>query len=106
MVLIQQTRLKDTINGKLKIQLIGSQSGNPTRIDISDLINEEGSQALRYSFKYFQTIALSFHKPADFIPEQLEISTTIYQYRKTRGEYSQTIDWSQVQDFEGGLESE
>jgi hypothetical protein len=34
-----------------------------------------------------------FIKPPDFIPERLEISTTIYQYRKRRGEYSQIIEW-------------
>lgn len=92
MVLIQQTRLKDTISGRLAIKLIGSRNGRPASMDITELPPSDKSP-LSYSFKYFQTLSMLFTKPPDFIPERLEISTTIYQYRKRRGEYSQTIEW-------------
>lgn len=98
MVLIQQTRLKDTISGTLTLNLIGSREGKPESIDISQQISNDSEQSLRYSFKYFQTLTIAFVRPVDFIPERLEITTTIYQYRKRRGDYSRTVEWQSVFD--------
>lgn len=98
MVLIQQTRLKDTISGNLAIKLIGSRDGKPASIDITELITSTSEQPLRYSFKYFQTLTIGFLKPSDFVPERLEIATTIYQYRKRRGDYSRIVDWQTAFD--------
>jgi len=106
MVLIQQTRIKDTISGNLSIRLIGSRDGKPASIPLTELLPESSEQPLRYSFKYFQTLSVDFRKPDNFVPERIDISTTIYQYRKRRGDYSYTVDWSQVNDLGAPQNSE
>lgn len=96
MVLIQQTRLKSTINGTLNIVIHGSQNDQPTRLNLADIAVMEDDE-LRYSFKYFQTKALLFSLPEGFVPERLDVSTDIRQYRRSRGSYARTLEWEEIQ---------
>ena len=106
MVLLQQTRIKDTISGNLNIRIIGSREGKPASIPLTELLPDSDEQSLRYSFKYFQTLSVDFRKPDNFVPERIDINTTIYQYRKRRGDYSHSVEWSQINDLESPQESE
>ncbi|MBT0585261.1 DUF6776 family protein [Alteromonas oceanisediminis] len=94
MVLIQQTRVKATIKGELDIFLYGSLNGQPMEHRLTadnGLIGD-----LNFSFKYFQTLQVEFQLPAGFIPDRLQTSTSIYQYRKKRGDYEKSFAWSQI----------
>lgn len=99
MVLIQQTRVKSTINGVLNIQIHGSQNDRPTQLSLADIAMIEDDE-LRYSFKYFQTKELLFALPEGFIPERLVINTDIRQYRRSRGNYSRTLEWAEIQSWD------
>ncbi|MDM7861782.1 hypothetical protein QTP81_14360 [Alteromonas sp. ASW11-36] len=91
MVLIQQTRVKGTINGRLNLVISGSQNGQPASINLNRQdVGNDGQ--MDYSFRYFQTMDIVFTLPADFVPERLQISTDIRQFRRVRGSYSRTLD--------------
>lgn len=95
LVLIQQTRVKATINGNLNIRVQGSLNGEPTTVSINQQ-NTTPDSDFSYSFKYFQTIYLMFTLPEGFVPERMLISTDIRQYRRSRGRYERIVEWSSI----------
>ncbi|MGB2427514.1 MAG: DUF6776 family protein [Alteromonas sp.] len=91
MVLIQQTRVKGTINGRLNLVVSGSHNGQPASINLNRQdVGDEGQ--MNYSFRYFQTMDIVFTLPEGFVPEQLDIDTEIRQFRRARGNYSRSLD--------------
>ena len=97
MVLIQQTRVKGTINGRLNLVVSGSHNGQPTSINLNRQdVGDEGQ--MNYSFRYFQTMDIVFTLPEGFVPEQLDIDTEIRQFRRVRGNYSRSLDISVSDD--------
>lgn len=95
MILLQHENIKAVIKGELDITIFGSEGGRPTSIKLEE-VQDQPKDPLNYAFKYFQVFQTSITLPAGFLPERLEISTSVYKYRKKRGEYKVSILWQEA----------
>lgn len=93
-VLLQQRKIKAMISGTMTIDVKGTRNGKPDVFTLSDKTMTSGN--LKYGFRYFQTIEAVFELPAGFIPSSIDVSTTVYQYRKAKGKYSREFDWQEA----------
>jgi hypothetical protein len=59
-------------------------------------VKDDKTEKMAFSFKYFQVLELRITLPEDFIPEQIEIKTDIYKYKRKRGSYARTIEWDEA----------
>ncbi|MBU3018933.1 hypothetical protein KO519_14680 [Paraglaciecola agarilytica] len=91
LVLLQQDKIKATLNGSLHIVLHGSENGHPTTYTLANLI-EQGAP-IKFRFKYFQMLEQEFTLPADFLVEKVVISADVYKYKRKLGELNKTFDW-------------
>jgi hypothetical protein len=67
----------------------------PIKYDLREILDDKAEE-MSFSFKYFQVLELRVTLPEDFIPEQIEIKTDIYKYKRKRGSYTRTIEWDQA----------
>jgi hypothetical protein len=91
-MMLQRENIKAIIKGTLNISLQGSQNTVPIKYDLSKILDDK-TEKMAFSFKYFQVLELRVTLPEDFIPEQIEIKTDIYKYKRKRGSYTQTLEW-------------
>lgn len=94
-MMLQRENIKTIIKGTLDITLQGSQNTVPVKYDLKELLDDK-SENMAFSFKYFQVLELRVTLPEGFIPEQIEIETEIYKYKRKRGSYAQTIPWKEA----------
>jgi len=94
-MMLQRENIKTIIKGTLDITLQGSQNTAPVKYDLKELLDDK-SENMAFSFKYFQVLELRVTLPEGFIPEQIEIETEIYKYKRKRGSYAQTIPWKEA----------
>ena len=92
LVLLQQDKIKTTLNGDLRLVLHGSENGQPVTYSLTQLVKEE-SEPLQFIFKYFQMLEREFQLPPNFLPEKVVISADVYKYKRKLGEVSKTFDW-------------
>ena len=92
-MMLQRENIKAIIKGTLKVSLQGSQNTVPIKYDLKELLDDE-QEKLAFSFKYFQVLEVRVTLPEDFIPEQIEIKTDVYKYKRKRGSYERTIAWN------------
>ncbi len=94
-VLLQQRDNRAIVKGNLDVAITGSQDGKPVTLTSgSAQLLPEG--AIKYRFKYFQTVNVKFTLPAGFVPEAVRFDTYVYQYTTLRGRYQRTVPWQQV----------
>jgi hypothetical protein len=91
-MMLQRENIKSIIKGTLKVTLHGSQNTVPIKYDLKKLLDDQ-EEKMAFSFKYFQVLNLQFTLPEDFIPEQIEIKTDIYKFKRKRGSYARTVQW-------------
>lgn len=74
-VLAQAFRIDRKVSGSVDVVVEGLQRGEPARIDYSDLVTKgnNGSEPLKYSFRYFQELKAPVKLPADFVPERVHV---------------------------------
>ena len=94
-MMLQRENIKSIIKGTLNISLQGSQNTVPIKYNLKELLDEK-SKNMAFSFKYFQVLELRVTLPEDFIPEQIEIKTDIYKFKRKRGSYTRTIAWKEA----------
>jgi hypothetical protein len=94
-MMLQRESIKAIIKGTLNISLQGSQNTVPIKYDLREILDDKAEE-MSFSFKYFQVLELRVTLPEDFIPEQIEIKTDIYKYKRKRGSYTRTIEWDQA----------
>lgn len=94
LMMIQHENIKAVIKGELRIRLLGSLDGTPKSYDLKSL-QDEGDRDLKFSFKYFEVMELRVTLPEGFVPDQLEIDTDVYKYRRKRGSYSTIVNWQE-----------
>lgn len=99
LVVLQQRQVKAVVRGTLTIRVSGSLNGKPEQITLGPNSNINPDQ-VEYGFKYFQPVSFLFSLPADFVPESLVISTTVFQYKRKRGDYQRAFSWQEV--YENG----
>ncbi len=92
MILLQHENIKAVIKGDLDITIYGSKNGKPSTLKLES-VQDEPKVPLSYAFKYFQVFQTSITLPSDFLPERLEITTSVYKYRKKRGDYKISMLW-------------
>jgi hypothetical protein len=91
-MMLQRENIKAIIKGTLRITLRGSQNQVPMQYDLKMLLDDK-EQKTTFSFKYFQVSELRVTLPEYFIPEQIEINTDVYKFKRKRGSYTRTIAW-------------
>jgi hypothetical protein len=94
-MMLQRENIKAIIKGTLNISLQGSQNTVPIKYSLKELLDDK-SKNMAFSFKYFQVLELRVTLPEDFIPEQIEIKTDIYKFKRKRGSYTRTIAWKEA----------
>ena len=101
MLLLQGRALKSLINGNLVINLIGTQDEQPRTYALEDLLAnsvfiENTDTSMRYRYQYFLEKQFVFALPDGFIPQQLEINTDVYQWKRKRDSFTQQFTWSEL----------
>ena len=92
MVLLQQRAVSAIVRGDLKVAVTGIQNGKHRILTSDDNeILPEGN--VSYGFKYFQPVTLYLQLPENFEPESIEFTTTVYQYKRRRGDYQRSYNW-------------
>jgi hypothetical protein len=94
-MMLQRENIKAIIKGTLNISLQGSQNTVPIKYDLKEILDDK-TEKMSFSFKYFQVLELRVTLPEDFTPEQIEIKTDIYKYKRKRGSYTRTIEWEEA----------
>lgn len=95
MVLLQQRAVSVLVRGDLKVAVTGILDGKHSILTSdNDAILPEGNVA--YGFKYFQPVTLYLQLPANFVPESIEFTTIVYQYKRRRGEYQRRYNWQDI----------
>ena len=95
MVLLQQRAVSAIVRGELKVAVTGILEGKHRILTAdNDDILPEGNVA--YGFKYFQPVTLYLQLPANFVPESLEFTTVVYQYKRRRGDYQRSYSWQDI----------
>ncbi|MBF7073812.1 hypothetical protein ISG33_10420 [Glaciecola sp. MH2013] len=98
-MMLQRESVKSVIKGSFKIKLLGSLNGLPKSYDLTELL-DNSEQKLAYSFRYFQVLEMRVTLPENFIPERLNFKTDVYKYKKRRGSYERTVEWSDALTIE------
>ena len=91
LVLLQQRRNRAMVSGNLDITLIGTRDGQPDSFLLTTDMLDSGS--FKYGFRYFQAIDAVFEMPENFVPTNVQVATTVYQFKKVRGNYKHLFDW-------------
>lgn len=95
MVLLQQQAVSAIVRGELSVSVTGIlDSKHRILTSAEDAILPEGEVA--YGFKYFQPVTLYLQLPENFLPESLAFSTTVYQYKRRRGDYQRSYNWQDI----------
>jgi len=95
MVLLQQRAVSAIVRGDLKVAVTGIQNGKHRILTSDDNeILPEGN--VSYGFKYFQPVTLYLQLPENFEPESVEFTTTVYQYKRRRGDYQRSYNWQEI----------
>ena len=95
MVLLQQRAVSAIVRGDLKVAVTGIQNGKHRILTSDDNeILPEGN--VSYGFKYFQPVTLYLQLPENFEPESIEFTTTVYQYKRRRGDYQRSYNWQDI----------
>jgi hypothetical protein len=92
-MMLQRENIKSIIKGALKVKLQGSQNTVPIEYDVKELLDNQQDK-MAFSFKYFQVLELRVTLPEGFIPEQIEIKTDVYKFKRKRGSYARTVQWA------------
>ncbi|MEH6710688.1 MAG: DUF6776 family protein [Paraglaciecola polaris] len=93
LVLLQQDKIKATLNGNVNLELHGSENGRPVSYNF-DQLNAHENGALSFRFKYFQMLEREFQLPESFLPEKVVINAQVYKYKRKLGELNKTFDWA------------
>ena len=96
LVLMQQTKIKNTLKGNLQVTLVGSQNGAPRKYKIESLLLTPEQDKLRFSFKYFQVISGELKLPLGFQPELVSVHADIFQFKRKKGELTSEFKWEEA----------
>ncbi len=69
-LLIQSGKHDKSVQGNLKLQLVGTQDGKPTVIPITESTGDRGS--FKINFKYYQPVEGSFTVPANLSASEMQ----------------------------------
>ncbi len=92
-VLVQAAKHDRLVSGVVRLSLDGAHEGRPVSYDLSEVtIDDSESQALSFSFRYFQNFEREVLLPDGFVPDRVNIEVA------PRGSRSdvirQSFDWA------------
>lgn len=94
-LLLQQYSQKVLLKGVLNMVIKGSKDGKPYSLEPGQSgFLPDGRVPWR--FRYFQALDIRFTLPVDFIPEEIIFTTAVVKWKTKQGDYSLTVDWSEV----------
>lgn len=97
MVLLQQNTSKRVLRGKLTIAILGERDGEKVTLKSSG--DALAASDIAYRFKFFQAVNTSITLPEGFVPEEITLSTTVYQYNTRKGNYTVSVPWKVALDM-------
>lgn len=93
LVLMQQDKIKSLVKGNLRVELIGSENGKPTRHRLVKLMSDDVKD-LKFGFKYFQNISGQLILPESFIPERVVVKAAVFQFQRKKGDLERVFNWN------------
>ncbi len=91
-VLLQSKKNKAVINGDLNISVKGAKNGQMVTVTHGD--DNFVDKPVKYRFRFFQAVNLTFTLPETLTPESLNFSTAYYQYKTRKGKYDLSVKWN------------
>ena len=92
-LLTQSSRNKRVAKGKVNVTIDGKQNGEMHRIQVLDIASAT-SDAMKYSFKYFQRLNGAFELPADFQPKKILVE--VEPDSKTKEPIQISYSWNEL----------
>lgn len=92
LILMQQDKHRTTVKGQVEITLIGSQNGKPTELELKDVLIEN-SDALSFSFRYFEVLKGEFMLPSGFAPEIILVESRLKDKKWGSDYLKRSFDW-------------
>ena len=86
LVLAQAFRSTKLVSGQVEMVVEGLQEGEPVRLALQDLVSNNASGKLGYSFRYFQDLKAEVVIPPDFVPERVHVIV------RFKGKNSKTVE--------------
>ena len=86
LVLAQAFRSTKLVSGQVEMVVEGLQEGEPVRLALQDLVSNDASGKLGYSFRYFQDLKAEVVIPPDFVPERVHVIV------RFKGKNSKTVE--------------
>lgn len=86
---------RSVIKGKVKLSVIGSQSGQKQIYSLEQLKFKDADLLLKFRFRYYQEIDGEFELPEGFVAEQVELVAS--SLGKKRMKMTKTIAWPKVE---------
>lgn len=97
LVLMQQSKIKNVVKGNINVLIKGSLKDKPASLNLVSLIQPDTAK-LTFGFKYFQVLQGQFKLPTGFLPEKVEVSAEIFQFKRKKGNLTRSFDWSEIMD--------
>lgn len=94
LVLVQAITHDRRVSGTVRVDIAGTLDGNEVRYSLDDLLTEDATAALAYSFRYFQDLQRELVLPDGFRPSELLMQI---RPREPSGDVlEQVFDWATV----------
>lgn len=87
LVLIQPMPATSTAQGTLQVQVTGTRQGQSVSLSLQDLLVDKNDAALKFSYRYFQTLEQAIDLPADFQPLSVQVELHSNQHAVQRQEF-------------------
>jgi hypothetical protein len=94
LVLVQAIVHSRRVSGVVKLELEGTQNGQTTSFEGSELAPDKASYDMAYEFRYFQGLECDLSLPPGFEPERVNVEIVPSESRGEKVE--QSFDWSAV----------
>ncbi|MCY7294615.1 DUF6776 family protein [Alteromonas sp. a30] len=92
LVLMQYDKTRSTVKGWVDLVLKGSQNGRPAEYQLLDLMPND-ADPISFSFRYFEVLKGDFKLPEGFMPERIEVKSTLSQAKWGKRHLDRSFDW-------------
>lgn len=94
LVLVQAITHDRRVSGTVRLQIAGLMDGEPVVLQFNELVSDDGSADLAYSFRYFQDLQRQVVLPEGFEPD--EVLMQIRPREPSGDVLEQTYEWAVI----------
>lgn len=94
LVLVQAIVHNSEVSGLVRVELVGTENGEPAQYDLEQLAQGEADDGLAYEFRYFQSFEREIRLPGEFEPATVEVE--IWPTEPRGDPVTQSFAWSVV----------